>query len=49
MNANILFCYKTFDNNTGPIGDTVNGIAGPFLTAISILLLYRTLKEQAEE
>ena len=41
-----LGCLNTDFTNTGQIGDTIGGITAPIIGLISIILLYKTLKEQ---
>lgn len=38
--------FNTNFTNTGQIGDTIGGITAPIIGLISIILLYKTLKEQ---
>src|SRR5689334_11243053 len=35
-------------SNTGQIGDTVQGLAGPFISAFSAVLVYVAFKQQVE-
>lgn len=37
---------KLLDGNTGYIGDTIGGTTAPTIGAISIFLLYKTLRDQ---
>ena len=40
-------CQKSFNfTTTGAIGDTINGIAGPFIAFFAAILVYLTLREQ---